>query len=384
MKSSPLTGKYLVKNFGLILFLKTIDFCTSHVFFFRKKQGAIKQKKILLSNIAHLGDVVISTAILPVIKKKFVDCKIGFLCSSVSSELLMNHPYIYKVHIVDHWKLNRSGNSFFKKFLIYIHSRSKVIKEIRNENYDVAIDLYTYFPNTIYLLWKSGIKKIIGYTSAGFGNFLDCKLDWTNQDKHVSSYHFELVKFLGITEEYHHYMKMTLPVFSSKEDKIMLPDNYFLFHIGAGDEKKMWNLNKWKQLTQILVKKGKNIIFTGKGIAENNQINEIVSCHEKCLNLCNKLNILELMDVINRAQCIVCSDSLVLHLSTVLNKLTFVIFCGINNYHHWVLNKNNIHPILPKTLDCIPCYKKNGCDTMDCLKTIHVEDVLHKMGSVFE
>ncbi len=386
--SSPLKGKYLVKNSYLFFFLKIVDFFSSFIFSSNKKIVLKNPQKILLSNIAHLGDLLISTSVLLVLKKNFPDCKIGFICSSSSKELIVNHPLIDKIYLIDHWKLNRSSFSFFKKFLNYFKTRSKAINEIRNDKYDVAIDLYSYFPNTVYLFWKAKIPIRIGYTSAGFKNFLTNSIHWINQNKHISSYHFDLIKLLGISEKDEKYLKINptkidFSLFADKKLEFNLPENFDLIHIGAGDIKKMWDINKWRELTSTLVEKGRNIVFTGKGKTENKQINEIIKDQKNFINLCDKLSLNEMVTLIHKAKSIICVDSLVLHLAAALNKSTFVIFCGINNHHHWVLKKDNVN-LISKNIPCNPCYEKNGCDTMDCLNDIHVEDVLNKMERIFE
>lgn len=380
---SPLTGKYLVKNFYLFLFLKVIDFATSFFNISKKIKAPDNPQKILLSNIAHLGDAVVAASVLPVLKEKFPQSKIGFLCSTASKEILKHHPMIDKIHVFDHWKLNRSDSSIFNKLFEHFITRAKAFNEIRKEKYDAAIDLYSYFPNTIYLFWKAKIKTRIAYTSAGFENFLTIGLDWKNQDKHMSLYHCDLIRLLGAEEKKSRSLNADFSIFAEKKPSIDLPGEYVLFHVGAGDTKKMWDLNKWKQLTGILIEKGRNIVFTGKGIFENKQIMEILDYQKKCLNLCDKLDLREMIFVIKNAGFVVCADSVVSHMAAALNRPTAVIFCGINNYHHWSPNKKNVFPIVKK-LACSPCYDKNGCETMDCLNTLQVDDVLSVMEKNFE
>jgi ADP-heptose:LPS heptosyltransferase len=379
---SPLRGIYLVKNSFLYFFLKSIDFF-SFVFFKKNKKIPKIPEKILLSNIAHLGDLVIATSVLPIIKKKFPKTEIGFICSSASRELIKNHHLIDKVYFLDHWKLNRTNSSFLKKFVRYFVMRFKIVRKLKKEKYDVAIDLYYYFPNTIYLFWKAKIPIRIGYTSGGFKNFLTHRLNWKNENKHVSEYQFNLLKFLGVDLDEMKNLKLTLPLFLLKIKTIQLPENYVIFHIGAGHLKKMWDLKKWKKLTDYLIKKGIKIVFTGKGKEENKQIDLIIENQENCINLCDKLNLLEMIGIIQKAKMIVCVDSLILHVASALQKKTIVIYSSINNYRHWVLKKEWIFPVI-KNLKCCPCYLKNGCKPMDCLNKITVEDVLSTMEKFFE
>nr|NGX30650.1 hypothetical protein [Candidatus Anoxychlamydiales bacterium] len=217
-KSSPLKGKYLVKNPLLYAFLKSVDFFSFIYFkilkilkfdFFKSKitlknekiklENFIKNpKKILLSNIAHLGDVLISLKAAIILKEKYPKAKIGFVCSSVSKQIIEKFSLIDKIFVVDHWKINREEISNFKKIRKYLGSRKKVIHDIKKEKYELAIDLHYHFPNSIYLFYKTKIPIRIGYSSAGFENFLSHSLIWENKNQHVFSYHLDLLKFLNV------------------------------------------------------------------------------------------------------------------------------------------------------------------------------------------
>jgi len=361
-------------------------------------------KKILLSNIAHLGDVLISLKAVSFLKEKFPDAKIGFVCSSVSKEIVEKFSLIDKIFVVDHFKINRKEISKFQKIRKYLSSRKKVIHDIKKEKYDVAIDLHYHFPNSIYLLHKAKVPIRIGYSSAGFENFLTHALSWKNKNQHVFSYQLDLLKFLNVDSNNENiniepkllkipdgiFTKEFVDRYKDQNHKSLenfhLPKDYIIFHIGAGSEKKMWDINKWKKLTAELLKKGKNIVFTGKGQNEKDLISKIINAQNfsnsknKIFDLSDKLNFSELSNIVKNTKLLVCVDSFLLHLGASLDKPTIVIYSGINNANHWVEKKQNIIPIVKK-MDCNPCYMKNGCKSMDCLNTIKIDDILSKMES---
>ncbi|HEU64887.1 MAG TPA: lipopolysaccharide heptosyltransferase family protein [Chlamydiae bacterium] len=437
-KATPLKGKYLVKNPLLYTFLKSVDFFSLKNFkilkilkleFFKSKitlknekieleKLLKKPKKILLSNIAHLGDVLISLKAATILKEKYPKAKIGFVCSSVSRQIIEKFSLIDKIFVVDHWKINREEISNFKKIRKYLGSRKKIITEIKKEKYDVAIDLHYNFPNSIYLFYKSKIPIRIGYSSAGFENYLTHSQIWENRNQHVFSYHLDLLKFLNVDSNNKDLniepklVKISNDIFTKEFvnrykdqnqkslEKFDLPNHYIIFHIGAGSLKKMWDINKWQELTKKLLEMGKKIVFTGKGKYESSLISEIIKSQnyskekqiffkfeqeernnyyqKKLFNLSDKLNFSELSHIVKNAKLVICVDSFILHLSTALDKPTIVIYSGINNATHWTEKKQNIIPIVKK-MDCNPCYMKNGCKSMICLNTIKIDDILAKI-----
>ncbi len=375
MKSSPLREGYLVKNSYLYFFLKCIDFFFR--FFYKPNNNPIytKPQKILLSNIAHLGDVFIATSVVPVLKSAFPDCKIGFVCGHWAQDIVRNNPMIDRMHFVDHWKLNRSDISLFKKVLHYFKTKRQAVKDIKQEKYDIAIDLYYYFPNSIYFFYKANIPNRIAYSSGGFKPFLTHFLDWKNENKHVSLYHLELLKFLSIDQK--HYSKQKSVICEKILPKNKIQKDYVIFHIGAGDADKEWSLDKWEKLKNTMLSRGYKVLFTGKGQKENEKINQIIQNDKNCVNLCDKLDYLNLVSVIKNTKIVICVDSLVSHIASSLNIPTVVIFSGVNNIYHWVLSKSHVQVVSYK-LACSFCYQKK-CLNMLCMKNITVQKVLEKI-----
>ena len=71
--------------------------------FVRKKECkgcnfSFPPKRILLVNFGHLGDLVISSQLLPAIKGKYPQAKIGFLVGIWASQVLHGHPDIEWLH----------------------------------------------------------------------------------------------------------------------------------------------------------------------------------------------------------------------------------------------------------------------------------------------
>ena len=70
--------------------------------------------KILVSNVAHLGDVLYSLRVVALLKEKYPSADIDFLCGSWSLPLVKSCSDINNVYVVDHWKLNRKNMCIVK------------------------------------------------------------------------------------------------------------------------------------------------------------------------------------------------------------------------------------------------------------------------------
>ena len=385
-KQTPLLGVYLARNPVLATLLSLLDFLT--VPLKRRAKAFTSPRKILLSNLGHLGDVVIATSVLPVLKAAYPQAKIGFLVSSSSSQVVSNHPLVDEIHLLDHWKTNRAKKlSFFQKLKTYYRMRKHVLKEIKQEKYDLAIDLYFYFPNSIPLLWKAKIPRRVGFISGGFKNLLTDSVFFKNKNQYASEYYLELLKELPISSACLSKLSVSLkePVC---ENKRLLPlefwkKGYLIMHMGAGADLKKWPEERWKKLAGRLIEKGHFLVFTGKGEKEMASIFKITKNFSQAANLCNQLNFEELQFVVKKARGVVCTDSLIAHLAGAYNVPSVILFTGLNNYHHWTPPFAFSQP-LTKKMDCLPCFKRKGCLEMSCLKDILVEEVEESLELILQ
>lgn len=196
--SSPFLGKYLIRNRPANLLLTCFDFLLSITIglFIKKHRAIVPPSSILLSNTAHLGDIILSTAVLPALKKAFPDCKIGIVLGSWAKPLVKDHPYIDCIHTVDHWKTSRAPLSFYKKYLLYRKSYRKALHEIKARNYSISVDLCFHFPNLAPLMWRAKIPSRIGFATAGCTPLLTHPTAWIYKDQSVVDYFLDLLNVI--------------------------------------------------------------------------------------------------------------------------------------------------------------------------------------------
>lgn len=383
MKKSPLRGIYLVRYPGISSILRGIDFFLS----WKKKPVKVDisaPKRILLSNLAHLGDVVNATAVLPVLKSAFPKVRIGFIIGSWSKDLLENHPLIDDFYIVDHWKFNRAKISFFKKVLHYFKGRSRALEEIKKNHYDVAIDLYYYFGNSLPLLKKAGIPVRIGYTSGGYGPFLTHAFNWNCINQSVIKHYIPLLRVLPLRESDLEKLETNLAPVSvdtiedlySRFPSMQKP--YIVMHPGSGALFKEWPLNMWQQLFKECSDRGFLVIVTGHGKREFERAESIIEGSNHAFNYVNKFTLKEFIAVLFRAKVLIGVDSAAGHIASAVKTKTILLYPGINHSKEWipqVLDKE-FSKILQHPVNCAPCFRRKGCKAMHCIRNIASKEVL--------
>lgn len=333
----------------------------------RRARKIIAPKKLLICNGAHLGDVILTTSLLPAIKEAYPSVKIGMAVGNWSLPVIQNHPLVDQVHVVDHWKQDRlkSGR--------YLKTRRTALKEIKAFQYDTAVDCCFHFPNFACLLWQARIPIRIGFESAGLSPFLTHHYPWS-PDADISAVHAYFSLFSLFPKINPASLRPTLPLLPEEKR-----EPYFVIHMGSGSEKKEWPLEKWSSLTQKLLADGHSLCFTGRGDKEFGQIEQIRARFPQIKNLCNALNWKEFVSTIQNAELLVGVDTSAGHIAAAARTPAILLFTGIHPPNLWRPFYEEIH-VITNRLPCSPCFR--GCDSMACIKEISVDEVYEKIASL--
>jgi ADP-heptose:LPS heptosyltransferase len=386
----PLLGKYYARNRLLYYALTSIDAFLTLVGLRqdRRDSGIPTPERILMANGAHIGDIVLFTALISATRTAFPKAQLGVLVGSWSRHVIADHPDIDFVHVVDHWKLNRQNVSFSKKLKQYLVTRSAAVREIRSVRYDVAIDAYYNFPNSIPLLWRCGIPARLGYTSGGFGPLLTHGLDWSNKDWSVARYQIELLRFLGGEHLREPLLQASVPTYRENRElegllrsagwqSEPLPE-YVVLHMGCGSEKREWNRKYWRELAERLSERGLRLVFTGYGQREFANVEQVTAGLSQCLNVVGQLSWGGFVRALAQAQLVVGLESSSAHVAAAVGTPLVAIWSGTTRMAHFRPLSSNSRIILHQ-VPCAPCYVGEGCETMDCIQGTTPEEVYREI-----
>lgn len=302
------------------LFVKTLD---AYQFFknkflkrnYNQKLDPKKIKRILLTNWANLGDVFLATSIIPVLKKSFPGCKIGFLIAPHTRVVLDGNEDIEWIHEIENWSIKKYSSIFERliHFFHYLRNVSVIADQIKKNQYDCAIELYPFFPNTISLAWKSRIPVRIGFNTSGNSQLLTHCVSWM-RSRYLPLSYTDLLAEIGISVSDVSLLSPFIP----KKGGLDLPDHYLLFHVNSSAPCKELPSSFWRGLAIQCQDFKCPIFFTGKGKREKEIIDEIIKDLPHCRNLSNAFSWEGLVEVIGRAQVVISIDSVPVHVATAL------------------------------------------------------------------
>jgi ADP-heptose:LPS heptosyltransferase len=372
------------------LLINTLDSTLRLFIHSRLPPPITRPHRILLANYGHLGDVVMSTVCLTILQQAWPDVEIGFLIGSWSRPVLEGHPDVARLHIVDHWFMDRGPANRPLKAMRYWSASRRVAGEIRQANYDVAIDLRAYRPNAIPVLWLAGVPVRIGYTSVGFGPLLTHPQQFVFQRRHESAVQSDLLRMLPIPKEC-----LDSPVFrlspatanATREVDVLLASKgwsgqpFIVIHMAASVPVRDWPTANWQSLTKRLAAEGRRVILTGRGRRDRSLIERVVAGlpdnqDGSILNACDKLSFAGLVELIRRAEIVFSVETMAGHIAAAVGTPCVAIYGGMSDPKQWAPRPGPDIRVVTHVVPCWPCFQYNGCAEMSCLRDLPVEDVI--------
>ncbi|MBP7089106.1 MAG: lipopolysaccharide heptosyltransferase II [Candidatus Omnitrophica bacterium] len=332
-------------------------------------------KTILIFNPFGIGDVLFSTPLIRNLKRRLPEVAISYICSQRAYPLLKNNTFLDEVLIFekDQWRSIAAASKIkFVKELISFW------RKIKKKQFDVIFDLslnsqYGFFFKTI------GIKKRIGFNYKNRGRFLTHKIDVFQGycDKHVARYYLELLKFLNITpQDYPFDIFIPTNSFNYREyflNKYNLSSDSLLIGVcpGSGDSWqetayfKRWPKEYFLEICLRLALKPKvKVILLGS--KSEQPICDYIQANTKgkLLNLCGKLNLEELCNIISLCKLIITNDGGPFHIAQALRKKAVVFYGPVDEKVYGAYPDIAANVVFSGKTACRPCYKKfrfQGC-----------------------
>lgn len=335
--------------------------------------------RILLVNPAHLGDVVISTAILRKLKQQFPNCTIDFLVGDWAAPLVKDHPGIDKSFIISHWHANRSNQTLSEKKNLYQFQVTRVMSELSDREYDAIFFLNSYEPSFINL-FKRFSCPLVGVVSAGGGPLLSFIGD-SSAIHEVQIQASLFTPWLGEVKNISQYQAWLKPPIALDKltEQIGIAKPYIVIHPGSGNPAKEWPVENWIEVIHALAQSELGIVITGHGEREKNQADLLK--RNRCINLVGLLNFEQFTAVIANANAVLCVDSVAGHIAGAYDKNTVIIGNGLSNIERWHPLSKKSH-LLVKKMACSPCHR-HPCAQRTCITSITPKMLADQLPEIF-
>lgn len=334
-------------------------------------------KNILVNALVNLGDVVLTTSALALIKKNFPDTRITMLVKPVVKDAVIDNPVVDDVIVLDY---RAKENSFGKM--------GELVKEIRRRNFDLAISfdrklrpaLITFFariprrvcPSKVFDDNKSRVTLL--YTDV-----IEISHD-LNKTLQAETYQEIIRKFFNI--EGHETPKFPKK-FSPVADELLarLPKTRFKIALCVKGTfpLKTWSKEYFAEVVKVLRRNYDAAFFIVGAPNDRDYADEVISeIGFDVENFCGETSLTDLAELFRRADLFITVDTGATHIAATTGVKMLTIY-GCTSPERW-------HPINPNAIvftsreNCCPCtYRVEECPTYPkpaCLNNITPAQVL--------
>lgn len=120
-------------------------------------------KRVLVTRLRYLGDVVMTTVVLDALSAGDPELEIGYLCEEAYAPVLAGHPDLARVHAL---AVSRRGSDARARTASPVGQDSPVrtrgtagtVLDVRRARYDLAVDLF-FNPRSAWLLRAAGLPR---------------------------------------------------------------------------------------------------------------------------------------------------------------------------------------------------------------------------------
>ncbi len=328
--------------------------------------------KILVSRLKYIGDIVLTTPVIEVLREKFPNAQIDYLGDSHGVTLLENNPSLNDIIPYDF-----SANEVMEQL--------RIATILRKKKYDVAIDHFGN-PRSAIVIFLSGAKMRIG------GKFGWRARTFTHPiEEHARlnavDYHLRYLRALGINENYRR------PRIFLAEDEREIAANYLDslkiensklkigFHIGATWPAKVWPAENFARLAELIVEKlGATVVIT-YGPKDVQYLERFSTSTRVNFTAIKPQKLRSLAAIISRFAAYVSNDAAPMHISAAVGTPSIGIF-GPGEPDIWFpYDRSPGNVSLHKD---VPCCHKDFCELkgneyLRCMKMITPEEAFENI-----
>lgn len=326
--------------------------------------------RILIIHTAFIGDIVLSTPLIKKIKDTYPDSDITYVTTPSGEAILKNNPHLNNIIVYDKRGEHKGISGVWQ-----------LGKRLRYENFNMVITPHRYLRSSI-LSWlsRSPIRK--GYDLASGSCLFTEKIKYDRTKHEVE----KLLSFVAPENK----KRYEIELYPGEKEK-MKGDNLWKENLledkkvvvlapGSKWFTKQWPVEYFNKLAENLKKLSniRLIVVGGK-----DEINLLIE-KENIIDMRGKTSLLELADILSRADVVVTNDSSPIHIASAFKKPRIFALFGPTiekfGFFPWSLNSKVFQV---DGLKCRPCGIHGGKSCPEkhfkCMRDILPEEVFNEI-----
>jgi heptosyltransferase-2 len=320
--------------------------------------ASFQPERILLVQLDHLGDGLITTAMLPLLRRRWPMARIEVLASSSNRAVFESLSEVDRVHVAP---VNRFARRWWLR-LAWLPALVAWGLRLRRLGVDLAIDARGEFPLAL-LCWLSGARVRVGWNCGGGGFLLTHSARYVPDRPEIAS-RLALLAELGIRpaagESWYRRFRPSPEArqrIAARRSEIQ-SGPLVVVHVGAGTPAKQWPPEKWRAVIAGLRGRcGARVVLVG-GAAERSIAAAIRDGWSSlAVDWTGQLDLEELAALIEQADLFLGADSGPAHLAAAVGTPVVVLFSGTNQPEQWQPRGSRV-VVVRQAVACSPCHRR--------------------------
>jgi ADP-heptose:LPS heptosyltransferase len=360
-------------------------------------------RRILVVQLDHLGDAVLSTPLIAELRAAYPEAAIDVLASPSNHEVFEADPHVDRVWVAERTWFERRPDRWALATAVWSLGCS-----LRGMSYDLGIDVRGDVLSVI-VLALAGVPRRVGWSMGGGAFLLTDVAGWIPGRHEVRS-RLALLTQLGIAPD----ESARVEVHVTDDDRIVVarrlaeawprrsagsrrlevhararrgrhaddresrpssatpevvPDEpdwlhagrfsprppLLAVHLGAGNAAKRWPTHSWRVLIARFLDDGWRVIIVG-GI-DDLPLSKVLTPHDRLRDWTGALTVTQTTALLERADLFIGADSGPAHLAASAGTLSVILFSGTNQPRQW--RPWSRHSLtIRRRVPCQPCHQK--------------------------
>jgi heptosyltransferase-2 len=417
-------GRYRYSKLRWRLLVHVFDFLGTIVMaIFRQMRPAVRvdcPRRILVVQLDHLGDAVLSTPLIAELRAAYPGATIDVLASPSNHEVFESNPNVDRVRVAERTWFERHPERWGLMSAVW-----SLVVSLRGEAYELGIDVRGDVLSVL-VLALAGVPRRAGWAMGGGAFLLTDVAEWLPGRHEVLS-RLALLQQLGIAPDDSTRVEVlirdpdriaiarrlleawprrsarrvevyagtpgrlhrdkgreprsTVPALVSLvDDPDWLHADRFsplppllAVHLGAGTGAKRWPRGAWKSLVQRFLATGWRVVVVG-GI-DDLPLSHVLEPHDQLRDWTGSMTVAQTTALLERADLFIGADSGPAHLAATAGTLSVVLFSGTNQVRQWrPWSRHSL--VIRHRVPCQPCHQK-VCPLAahPCMSGIHPDRV---------
>ncbi|MFZ1729258.1 MAG: glycosyltransferase family 9 protein [Bacteroidota bacterium] len=319
-------------------------------------------RSILVIKPRAIGDVLLSTVVLPNLRAAFPEAKISFLTEVPAADIIRENPFVDQAII---------SNPTDKSFL-------RLLIELKRSSFDLVFDLFCN-PRTAQMTFATRAPIRVGYPFRGRAWAYNVHVQTRADRIHNTEFNLDAISFLDIpiverrlsfplpTNRLAQYAEVTKSLRKRTGPLIALNSS-------GTWETKRWGLQHFAQLADLLIERFDANVMLLWGPGEEHDVSAIQKMmHSPCI-IAPPTRIGELGALLANCDFTISNDSGPMHISAAVRTPTLGIFGPTNPYLQGPFHDQSSWVRL-EGLDCLACNLTRCSIGNVCMQRLDVETV---------